>query len=48
MENFDIKSVENFAENETNKTRLKICNKDFKEKEIILEGNGSIKIAIEA
>lgn len=48
MENFDIKSVENFAENETNKTRLKVCGKDFEEKEIILEGKGSIKIAVQA
>lgn len=48
MEKFDIKSIEKFMENEVNKTRLTIDEKEQQNKEIILEGQGSIKIAIEA
>ena len=44
MENIEIKSIETFTENETPKTKM-IINDNDTEKEIILEGNGKLKIA---
>ncbi len=44
MENIEIKSIETFTENETPKTKM-IINDNNTEKEIILEGNGKLKIA---
>ena len=40
----EIKSIETFTENETPKTKM-IINDNNTEKEIILEGNGKLKIA---
>lgn len=44
MTNVEIKSIETFTENETPKTKM-IINDNNTEKEIILEGNGKLKIA---
>ena len=43
----EIKSIETFIDNEAPKTRLIISDKES-EKEIILEGKGSLKAAVEA
>lgn len=48
MDIFDIKSIEKFTENEVKKTRLTISEDEISAKEIILEGEGSIKVAVEA
>lgn len=47
MNNIEIKTIETFIENKIQKTKLIISDQNS-EKEIILEGNGSIKAAIEA
>lgn len=47
MENFAIKNIDSFIENEINKTRITVQEKGA-DKEIILEGEGTINIAIEA
>lgn len=48
MENVEIKAIETFTENEVPKTKMVISD-NTSEKEIILEGNGKLKItAMEA
>ncbi len=47
MENISIKSVESFSKDDFNTTTLTIIENDC-EKEIVLQGNGSLKIAVEA
>lgn len=44
MQNFEIKKIETFTENEIPKTKL-IIEDNKAEKEIILEGKGSLKAA---
>lgn len=44
MQNFEIKNIETFTENEVPKTKM-IVSDNNDEKEIILEGKGSLKIA---
>lgn len=47
MENSKIKSIDTVLENNINKTKL-IISDNVSEKEILLEGKGSLKIPVEA
>lgn len=47
MNDLKIKEISRFIENDVEKTRL-IISQDDKDTEIILEGNGKLKVAIEA
>ena len=46
MNNLKIKEISRFTENDVEKTRLVIC-ENGKDTEIILEGDGKLKAAIE-
>ncbi len=43
---FKIKEISRFTENDTEKTRIIIC-ENGSEKEIILQGNGELKEVVE-
>lgn len=47
MSELKIKEISNFMENNVRKTRLIISDND-RETEIILEGDGKLKVAVEA
>lgn len=47
MNNIEIKSIESYLENEVSKTKMIISDKES-EREIILEGKGSLKVPVEA
>lgn len=47
MNNLKIKEISRFVENEVQKTRL-IINENGVDTEIILEGNGELKMAVNA
>lgn len=46
MNKIEIKSIDTFFENDLRKTKMVITENDC-DKEIILEGNGSVKVAVE-
>lgn len=48
MENFAIKDISLLSENNTNKTKITVEDEEKSVKEIILEGKGTLKIAVEA
>lgn len=47
MNNIEIKEISAFMENNTRKTRL-VISENGKDTEIILKGDGQIKVAVEA
>ena len=47
MNDLTIKEVTRFVEDNVEKTRLVICEND-KDTEIILSGNGKLKVAVQA
>lgn len=47
MSELKIKEISNFMENNVRKTRL-VISENNKDTEIVLEGNGKLKVAVEA
>lgn len=47
MNDLSIKEISRFTENNIQKTRL-VISENGKDTEIILEGNGKLKVAVEA
>lgn len=47
MNDLSIKEISRFTENNIEKTRLIIC-ENGKDTEIILEGNGKLKVAVKS